>query len=115
MQNTRPELFLTPARLNYRDRSVVRVHTDRIACICPQSGRVVGWIDLTGATAVHLSARVRSRVQRDRIRCVERSTLRDGEAVAETVRDRTDAALKPSRRRASWAEADWSTSVLRGF
>ena len=48
MQNTRPELFLTPARLNYRDRSVVRVHTDRIACICPQSGRVVGWIDLTG-------------------------------------------------------------------
>ncbi len=61
---------------------------DRIARISPETGKVLGWIDMKGILSPGGPARRRRRSQRHRLRRGEKASLRHGQAVAEALRDR---------------------------
>ena len=66
--------------------------TDRIARISPMDGRVLGWIDLTGILPPSDRTDRGRCFKRNRLRCFGQPAVRDGQAVAQAVRDQISAA-----------------------
>ena len=66
--------------------------TSRVARISPKTGDVIGWIDLAGLLDAREAARHR-RAERDCLRREGRSAVRDGEVVAEALRDQDRSAF----------------------